>query len=353
MEYKFGILFRIQSLHSYFSEGLARGLAYRPTASANQILSRYNARFQPITGGFRIVCPVSDEHPSMIQPKLTIPPGTCFSLMMEAEDPYFLNYTNLPALAAGKILYTNNLNTRKKVAKLRQMDVRPSRFNLDISNEFGPKPGAERLLQISKLNGMVVWEQTVFKNPADPNCQVNLTDFAAGAFTLTVTIAGQSHSYSFFMNPDPINQSVLGFFEWFALRAPGVFNNAVTGEPQHFIKFGESYCIELKSRETHWKYFLIRVSHSELTNPNIAYYLQKQKLFDFVQSPNKVTLPNGREALEFVASKTLPYQEHPAGEVILEAVGFSNEFQLPFASPGGYAPSPGTSQDKSNIYIYL
>mgnify|MGYP001545260789 CR=1 FL=1 len=155
MEYSFGILFQLEGKHNYFSDGFARGLRYTPTPSAVSQFSRFEALVQQITGGFRVVSPVKN-YGRHIQPKLPIPPGTSASFSITVDSPDFYNFTDLPAIDKGKVLYISNLYTRKKVAKIKQLEVRPSQFTLDLSQLLGSPLGTEREILIYKLNGQLV-----------------------------------------------------------------------------------------------------------------------------------------------------------------------------------------------------
>ncbi|MEM7039246.1 MAG: hypothetical protein AAF570_19880, partial [Bacteroidota bacterium] len=226
---------------------------------------------------------------------------------------------------------------------------------IDLSPTFGHEPGFERELLVTKLNGQQVLKKSYNTSPWYTKCHVDLWDQPAGAYELTINIVHKTLRYTFFLDPDPINRARFGYFEWFALRLPGAFPTPEGAEvpPPARIKFGEHYHFEFRSRETQWKYYLIRTTRHRLTQLEIAYYFERKKKFEFEKCEDRVVLPNGMEAIEFIASKPLPYSEYPAGEVILKAVEFSRDYQLPFASPGGYAPATDPNQDKSNIYIYL
>lgn len=100
-------LFRVDFRHDYFSHGLCRVVKLVPTAGTQQLMLQLGIRLKE--GQASVEAFYSDGDPPAGQLLLADQP-VLLSFILRAEDPVFLNYTDLPGIiSAGATQYFTNL----------------------------------------------------------------------------------------------------------------------------------------------------------------------------------------------------------------------------------------------------
>jgi hypothetical protein len=342
MDQKANILFQIALQHTFFKDGLVKGLSCAPTASAMRQLSAIRAHYHSYHGGGAMVFPTLAKKSSV--PSTTIASTANVTLALELTEADFINYTDLQDRKETKTWYANNLDDPSKPADLDLIDLKGPQFTLDFTGKMPSAADSTRQLKITRPNGEVILDQTYYTTPQDPTCTVDLRGQTDGCYRLQFKVGTTTFKRTFFKLDQGLKVSMFGFFEWFATQ------NAKSGT---LTKLGQKYTLQFYARQTYWQYYLVRKNGIPFKNPTIAPVVVNNKVVRFSQTAADVVLPNGRHATEFTSDAMLPLAEYPKMEIMLEATGLAKGMQLPYASPDLLYTASTASQRSSKIYVYF
>jgi hypothetical protein len=343
MDQKALILFQMAYQHTFFKDGLVKGLACGLTASALRQLSGIKGHYHSYHGGGAVVYPVRVQKSGSSTPS-TITANANLTISLEITEADFINYTDLQDRKEGKTWYANNLGDTDEPAELDLVDIKGPQFTLDFTGQFPTPADTKRQLKITRPNGEVIADKTWYTTPADPLCPVDVRGQTDGCYRLQFRVGTKTFKRTFFKYDQGLKGNMFGFFEWFATQ------NAKSGT---LTKAGIRYTLQFNARQTYWQYYLVRNNGIPFKNPSIAPVVVSGKTVRFTQTATNVLLPNGKQATEFTSDQMLPLAEVPKMEIMLEATGLAKGMQLPYASPDLLYTASTAAQRSSKIYVYF
>lgn len=335
---KSALLFQLVMRHSYFSDGLAKGLTVAPTAGCQGQLTRFNGLYVADEGGGFVGYAQPIDAAAGTPPK-GLPDN--LSLAISLQDPRFPIYTEIDSLARSLVWYSNNLGSlASKATGLQALPCQPTAFQLNFGGSDWPAQlGGNRNLKISRLNGQVVINQNYYQLPNDSICKVNMAGWSDGAYVLQWTVEGkkQPFTYTFFKWDAGMQPPMFGFFEWYA-------------QGKKPSPIGQAIQLDFEARQTLWQYYLVSRSGHKVKNPSITISGGQTT---FVQTGQMLPLPNGSYATCISSTHPLPLQERPAMEITLFADGIRKGMALPYAAPNILYDSGPGGRPSSRIYVYF
>ena len=334
------ILFQIELRHSYFKDGLVKGLTCFPTKSGKLQLDKLQAHVHAFHGGLAAVNPQSGTKASP-SPRIA---ESNIAFALKVSDPDFVNFTALQDLPAGFVLYGNNLGDPKRAADLSAIQVKGPQFTLNFGPLLPADLGSERHLKITRPNGAVVLEQDFVTRANDTQCMVNLLNESDGQYTVAYTAANKTVETTFFKCDAGLEQSVLGFFEWFGRQG---------GSAQAARPLAQKSTLQFERLNTVWQYYLVNKNNLSFQNPSISPVKVGHQMVHFVQTASDVLLPNGKRAVEFTSDHALPLEESPKMKIFLEVKGLVKDMKLPYAVPDLMYETHSTTMRNSKIYVYF
>jgi len=103
---KFNILFKIELLHKYFSNGLCKDFIIRPSLKSVQVINGHGVIAKQYDN--QLYAGIQSDGS---KPLRQIEEGLQMTFFLELNNPLFFNYTNLPfSFSPGKIYYFTNRN---------------------------------------------------------------------------------------------------------------------------------------------------------------------------------------------------------------------------------------------------
>jgi hypothetical protein len=341
MNQKAVILFQIALQHTFFKDGLAKGIQCTPTASGRRQLSSIRGHYTPCHGGGVAVFPApQNDKEGKTAP---IPPDLNTVLLLELTEADFINYTDLDDTGPGQIWYANSVTNRNPLP-LKRLDLKGPQFRADFSQKMPEGADAQRRVQIVRPNGEVILDKTYYTSPRESSYDVDLRAATDGAYELRYTVAGKTLKQAFFKWDQGLPRAVFGMFEWFATQK-------VKGNVREPL--GQQFVFQFNARQTFWQYYLVKKNGISLRNPSIAPVKVGDRTVSFSQTNADVVLPNGRHAMEFTSDQELPLQEIPRLEIMLEASGLAKGMLLPYAAPDLLYAAKSATKRSSKIYVYF
>lgn len=331
------IVFKLALCHTFFNDGLMKGLRIQPTESGHKQLAKAQCHVHAYHGGMAVYNRNSETESPVLK-NLNV------AFSVEISNPEFLNYTDWEAPGFGNIYYANNLGPIGKAIRWELLSLKGPQWLIDFSPFLPQNLGAKRHVRISRPNGAIVLEESFIANPKDASYKVDLLNESDGAYQLEYTAAGQTVTVSFFKWAPHLAKSVLGFFEWFGSQDDSGRNPTA---------LGAEWIFQLQGRKTLWQYYLVQKRPNSFQNPSISPVHLEQKTIHFAKTNTDVVLPNGKHAIEFTSDDVLPLQEIPRMKIMLEASELAKGMQLPYASPELLYESNVPTVQSSKIYVYF
>ena len=243
MKTSYRVLCRVEMRHTYFLDGLMRGLTAQPTAATTERLRRVGLLLRPLPTGFEVVYASATDGPPPAGLRAAFP--LVFSLV--PPSPAFAIYTSLlpaPAASAPKadapatVRYLTpvpmgepRLHKDVVMGEADQLPLYPLVFQKTL-----PKKTSAATLR-HYPDGPAVWE--VKAPPTDKPLTINLRAEGSGAYELRL---GKAAPEVFFAADFP------------ALARPWAMlelGPAVLAAP------GATYTLSLAARRTYWQYQLM------------------------------------------------------------------------------------------------
>ncbi len=351
------LLFQFVMRHSYFRDGLAKGIDALPTPSGASQISRFGGKYVADEGGGFVLYPTR-------QGLAASPPAVQFpaniTLGLRVSDTQFGIYTAMEPLPRGMAWYCNNLMaTDAATMSMQALQVRPSQFSLDFSTEAWPVvPGAQRRLRIARLNGELVVDKTYFTTPKNQGCPVDLRLYSDGAYLLEFWVEGASGPYAatFYKAEGGMVMGQFGYFEWFATQGSAEMYSSPPMDlmpPGAPSPLGQQLRVQFHARETVWEYFLVSKSGHKVRNPRIEPVVVGRHKVSFTQTGSMIPLPNGSFATQLTASAAIALKESPHLDIVLEAQDLPKGMRLPYAAPNVLYETERGGQPSSRIYVYF
>ncbi len=340
MQLSANVLFQVALKHSYFKDGLLKGLTCLPTDSGKLQLENIQGVCHSYHGGIAAVSPQAKGN-TTVSPRIK---DTNIAFALKLTNPDFINFTTLQDLPPGMVLYGNNLGSANRPVKMSSIRVRPPQWEIDLAPLLPKTLNAQRHILITRPNGAVVLDQSFVTSPKDTTCRVNLRSDSDGAYTVAYTAGGKTIDQLFFKWDAGVKQNVLGFFEWFGHQG---------GQAQSPTTLGAESTLQFERRKTFWQYYLVLKNKTDFKNPHIAPVTVGTQTVNFVQTNSNVLLPDGKHAVEFTSDQLLPLQESPKMDILLEATGLIKGMQLPYAAPDLLYEASTPTARNSKIYVYF
>lgn len=106
IDIKFDILFKIELLHKYFSNGLCKDFMIRPSVETRDVINGQGMIVKQY--GNQLYAGIQSDGDKPFKP---IEDGLQMTFFLQLNNPLFFNYTNLPfTFSSGKVYYFTNRN---------------------------------------------------------------------------------------------------------------------------------------------------------------------------------------------------------------------------------------------------
>lgn len=145
------ILFRFEVLHSFYSSGFSRDVFIKPTPATSNKIAGYRHLLRSKNEMPHLLFEATDENRT---PLLPISGDTNLVFTVELTNPYFPNFTALPAKDADQLFLYDNLGGNPLQQKL--VRLRPQVFAFSFSTS---RVHAD--LEISDRNGQIVFSDSL------------------------------------------------------------------------------------------------------------------------------------------------------------------------------------------------
>jgi hypothetical protein len=243
MRASYRVLCRVEMRHTYFADGLMRGLTAQPTANTTERLRRVGLLLRPLPTGFEVVYAAPADGPPPAGLRAAFP--LVFSLV--PPGPAFAIYTSLlpaPAAITPKADGTPTVRYLAPVSvdepRLHQGPVMGEADQLPlyplVFQRMLPKKASTATLR-HYPDGPIVWEAAAL--PADKPVAVNLRAEGSGAYELRL---GKAAPEVFFAADFSAPARPWAMLE---------LGPAVVAAP------GATYTLSLAARRTYWQYQLM------------------------------------------------------------------------------------------------
>jgi hypothetical protein len=351
MSTKYSLLFQIDVLHSYFSDGMSPTLQIQPTPISQQIMKNYDLRMVTSPSGVKIYQGFEDQGTGSANSKIDMP--IVLSFFLKNGDPLFLNYTQLDfAGRDSKIFFANTLPSEADGV----IPISPA--NIVSFTSFQPiihfSPPAEYTSLTVSL--YTIAGEKILEGVLNPE------DAATGTFQLVIP-NGIADEGELLLNLETEDgqvqeQSLYVLSDQALLETLGVLQVVVFSSIAQSLLYGQDliYQLGFSPRETLWRYHFV---------PNTSDAFDQYKLFKNgevlteVSGPTARPLPNGQEAQVMTLQSPMALQERPSDKIELEASGGSRgQFTIPLPSADAKRITPGQDENGqqvfySDMYIYL
>ncbi|MGZ8218722.1 hypothetical protein [Methylomagnum sp.] len=364
-------LFALELLHDYFADRGCRALDLVPTAECRRLFERYRLMFRPAPNGGTVSFGLHPEIDFLALFNETTP----FTFVLNATDPLFGNYTDLPPAGLSpseSLFYFDNLKPQSMEAPGGEkrllhppglacahgpLRVYPKAFDY----RFDPPARNARLRVSDALKKQAVWEARTPDRELT-NFPVNFGDLPDGRYSLTV---GRKKPVGFYLGGRPAVKQ-WGVVQIFA------GGSAMSGHvPESGRVIGpeggpepKTFTLWFGNRRTLWRYHIFSAAPGERDYGDYQLSGVNKRLIKngggdgripFVRRPAPVSI-QGRPAWVFESEQDIPLWQCPADEHQFTLKGNGGRsFTLPYAESGNTRldDSGGTRRMCSEIFVYL
>ncbi len=379
---KYEILFELRLLHEYFTDGKPVEIHIRPSDSTRRRLQDYGLLFRESANGF-VVLYEKDTHTAGEPPLKPITAEELFLFEIYCEDPWFVNYTDLPlGHKLPDTLYFNNLtenissglkllNKDNYVGENDVVQLSSSIYNL---RKVILSPTA--LVEITDPDGIAVFSDTLEARDENGSLvlqhQFNFDEFGQGRFD--VKVDGSLHA-ALYVAPELSGKRLAGLLEIHrsaAVPASYAFADG-SGNVSHPPVV---YQLRFGRRRSTWKYYVI-LNEFE-TNPGISIdyqapgsgedpYPAAVNFAPGIPEQSLVDTYGSGKVLLFEADTEIPLYETPKKNIRLNKPEDPDDLEeiedpdnveilrkhLPNAPVGALKPSTDNSKVYSEIYVFI
>jgi hypothetical protein len=302
---KYEQLMKVNMLHDYFVDGIAKQVEITPDNFTKIRLKQYQLKCAQEGSGLIIGFGQSTNTSSAIS-VITEPLKLTFWLKI--NDPNFLNYTNIPYTFGDYIYhFTNRPNDKldDENANLSSDEFVRVTDRLPLAGavlDYRLEEPMENLhVEVANELGEIVFERRY--NGVTSVCTLNLSQEPAGKYTL---LLDGLEEFSFYISPDGV-KNVFGVIDiYIDPKDKSPFSLFEDGKP---VKRKE-FKVHFQARAVKWKYIFME------TNPNNPQHTEYEiydnakgdKVQKFSDAQN-VTFENGSKAVIFNTLTAIPFRE--------------------------------------------
>ncbi len=335
-------LYQLNVLHDYFSDGRCKNVEVVPSRETARMLQQYGLFFRQVETTYHIVAKNDGNTPLFVEENLQ----TSLNFHLKINDPYFLNYTDLPLeISSNQVYYFSNLNAatsflskEEKANGQDQLAIKTKQFSYEV--DAATHEGKQ--LQVKNQNGEVVDEYEI--KAVQNHILVDLQHQAEGVYDIYIEEE---------------------------LKEKTIISNSATPTDFGFIQLELStntwskerpikQFIQFKNRATYWQYNIINTHDYQLGNFSVA---TAPTTIDFSALDSR-TLPNGQEAMLLSSAQEIPLQERYTNTLKLnmnKIIGnqihnIGSSIPLPYPDNKTIKPitqADNTTKIVSDIYVYL
>jgi hypothetical protein len=370
-------LFRITLSHYYYTSGQCADIRIKPTLRSRQLIKDYGLLYVETAEGIAVHYPAVAGPSDQLIPLKPISEAVGFSFMLQSENPYLFNFSELPLdTSPSAIYYFNNLSANVQngkllvsadsgspfVSTLDTIELRPQQF--DYRADSGGATTADVEIRDAWDRSLV--QETVPVVEGILNYRINLRRTSPGQFNFLVDGVSKLRFYA---DDQLIGRKVFGLINIYrddSVPAAYQFTNPAQ---QHTV-VPKTYRLEIDKRKTFWKYYVALKYRLKNQTPD-EWPTDWPADWEIVYSPDPAvhiapdagkikTLTDGTLAVPFIADTALPLQEAPIKSVQLKktghganASGIREVDHLPNPSVKTIVPDDSDHKIYSEVFIYV
>lgn len=292
MQQSFQHIMTFSCQHQYFKDGLFKAINYSCPESTSKRLKDLGIVIKYFSGGFHLL----SSNPELLATEILSNP---LQFYLSCEDPYYINYSDLPNFSATKdLLYFNNLgvpyNEEQKVFRLHTDDFIREKDLVKLSHGVLEIPLFKEgnTYSFKDASNEEISSEHILRNPNEPDT-VMLNDMPQGLIRILLDDKVVNRVYQY---PNPVWKKPLGTVEIFL----GVLHD-------QFKTYGKvNYSINFKNRETIWNYYFTDPGYLKFEDLKI---INKEKKIVF-NPPEKKELQRNSVTLLFQSKEKIPLLEY-------------------------------------------
>lgn len=348
ISFQYRTLFKLSVLHDFYAEQNTRDLMLVPTPETLKLAKRLGLVIKETNRDYQVLYEPDklEGFIAEVEKKNIVK----FTFILQCNNPYFINYTDIPANDNAGIFYFSNNKVSKDGEDLLlhtgKFAQNSNRYKLKIGLEISGQ-GKERELTIKDD-----YNTEITKKKVGPEETVFLDNRALPIGLYNVE-EGKSKEAIVLFSQVPVKKPV------------AVIDISLSGLiKKEFLEAAKvnslptyNYKVSFASRMTYWRYLLIGKYNNTLKNTAIN---SVDKIVTF-SGPRECKLLNGQEVIEFISEKPLALKERPNYNFQLKSVkaGVANGKtileKLPQASVEVIKPESREENSKvfSDIIVYI
>lgn len=264
MEQTYQYLLSLEFRHKYFKDGLFKPLQLSFDAESQQLLKDFGLILKSYPGGLHLLC-------LDLELLKTASKNTALQILLDCNDPYFINYSDLPNYnPSDTVLYFNNLNSKANSEN--------SALNLHSEINVGKKDVYKLSSGTLKLDTLKKERTYHFKDEGgnDISDNIHIKWIEDNGFLISNRYEGSINVYEkeneidkVYANPNPVWKKPMAIIELFLSK---MFENF---EPDKKLK----YIVSFNSIKTHWRYILADPIYKNFQNLTIVIKGQENEVF--------------------------------------------------------------------------
>ncbi|NOZ26268.1 MAG: hypothetical protein GXO94_09300 [Nitrospirae bacterium] len=356
MRSEFRTLFEVEILHNYYKSGVSGDFRTEPSTSCLGTLEDHALLFRRTAGGFAVMYETSGE--GTTEPLKPLNGEIKLSFILTAENPFLLNYTDLPLQSpSAHIYHLHNMNDNQQdgdllltsgtstayVSTEDRLELRPRYFRYS-ADSAGPSSEVE----IRDERGRLIHGETVRVMNGKLEFPVDLRRREPGRFSLGID---GTTALEFYASDELAGRGAFGVIEIFVNDdVPPSYRFTAQGGGVT----GKRYSVKFDRRRTYWKYLVVLKYRKDaapedlsVSYPDPAVTFGREEL---------QTLSDGTKAVPFVSNVPLPMQSEPVKGIQLKKDGGNGIFEIEnLPNPSVRLVRPGIPDDRvySDIYVYV
>jgi hypothetical protein len=309
LKFQYKQLISIKVAHNYYSEGASNDFYIVPTPRTVKLIEKMSMLVRTLESEIHILFDASKLELLHHRLSNSNDSESKFSFMLFANNPYFVNITDIPVDLNNKIFYCSNKNigiNKSGVLHSNEFVGDEDLFNV-IPQELENDENYSINYKIALENGEIEEEMPV--SQIDNGYQVNSSNLLEGHYK----IFGNDKELSSFINiGSKTKGSPVGFIDVF-------LNKNIKQELLKEIDNGElnsfNYKINFNSRSIFWKYIVVPTYLKRIKELSLTCQKGKEKL-DFDSIKDEGTSEN--QAMIFITKKPVKFSKFYDYEIQLK-----------------------------------
>ncbi len=354
MKYEFNTLFEVEILHEYHKSGVSGDFMIEPSALCLKTLEDHSLLFGLTPKGFAVMY----EGAGGAEPLRPVDGELKLTFIMRAENPFLLNYTDLPFENPSAHIYRmHNMNDNQQGGDLLLTAGTDSAY-VSTADRLAFKPfyfrysadsaALSAAVEIRDEFDKQIYSETIGVVDGRLDFPVDLRGRRPGRFSLKID---GTAVLDFYASDEPAGGDVFGVIEIFANdHVPAHYRFTDSGggvaEKRYRVKFGK--------RRTFWNYLVVLKHRSDAAPEDLEVsYPDPSVTFDRKAVQD---LSDGTKAVPFVSSTALPLQGEPVKGIRLKKSGGNGMFEienLPNPTVRSVRPDAANNRVYSDIYVYV